>query len=189
MDAYLEQSVSGKRSAQGTALYGLCWTGCILLALAGVMFAANTLGNDPAALEIKWLNVLMTVLCLVPAAVLFRWKDHLRTEYDYILRGDALEISAILNARRRRRLAVIPMEKIIQCGFASGSHWEKAKRQPGIRICRWFIHGDANLAYLCYMEENIRRIALLELGDEMISSIRRSKRLPVGAWRNEEGKS
>ena len=187
VDGYLEQSVAGRQGPGRAALYGLCWALIVLLGLAAVVFAASVLGGAQDRVEVDWRSLLGFLLCAALAIALFLRKDALRMEYDYILRDGALEICGIFNRRRRKRLACIPLEQIGRMGRAGGAGYEAALRQPGLKRHDWNGRGDA-LYYLCYMEENARHMAVLELNGEMIGQIRGSARLPRGAWRDAEGK-
>ena len=188
MNVYLEQSVAGRRTARGAALYALCWALIVLLIAAAVAFAAGILRAAEGALRINWAGAAGLVLCLAAAVAVFLRKDYLRVEYDYILRDGELDVIAILNNRRRRPLAQISLERIARMGPASGADYEAARRQPGLKPCAWHVREDG-LTYLCYMEQSVRRMALLELNAEMIAAIRGGGALPAGAWRGGEGKT
>lgn len=187
MDGYLEQSVAGRQSPGRTALYALCWGLIVLLSLAAVAFAADVLGGAQDRVDINWRSLLGFTLCAALAIAIFLRKDALHMEYDYILRDGTLEICGIFNRRRRKRLARIPLGQVGRMGRASGADYEAALRQPGLKRHNWNGGGGA-LHYLCYMEENVRHMAVLELNGEMIGQIRSSSRLQRGAWREAEGK-
>ena len=178
---YLEQSVSG--NGRSAALYALCWLMIAILLVIALFFAASILDAGESVSAIRWMNVLGTAICLGIAALLFRAKDHLRTEYDYILNDDALEIHAILNRRRRKTLAVIALDRIGSCGPAS------AAAAPGMRECRWYLHRENQLYAIEYTAEGVRRRAVLELSDEFADQLRRCRKIQPGAWKNAEGKT
>lgn len=185
MDIYYEQTVVGERKSKNALLYALCWVLIVVFALAAVMFGANVLPAGNQSLHVNWVSAVGMVICLAAAIVLFMRKDALHMEYDYILCNDKLEIYGILNARRRKRLAVITLSSINGGGQADNSHCASLLKQNGVKTHTWC--GDNNRSYLYYMEENARHLALLELDQQMSDLIRR--RLPVGVWRDAEGKS
>lgn len=184
MENYAEQSVAGAKRAKDTALYALCWALTALLVLLAMFFAAGALGEDPNRIEISWRELLLSALCLLAALAVFRMKDHLRREYDYILRGDVLQICLILNGRRRRELVKINLERVTRMGAASGTDFADALRQTRIRRQNWFADAGAPLYYLCYTNQNERCVAVLQLNEELLGAIRLSGRLPRGAWRD-----
>ena len=188
MEGYFEQSVSGRRTMHSTILYALCWALIVLLALATLFFLLNvvSVGEDGTAL--RWPCIVGALVCLGLGVLVFRRKDYLRIEYDYLLREGALEIWGILNLRRRRKLARIPLERISRMGPAQGSGFESARRQPGLKRHDWHAEGDA-LQYVCYTQENVRHMAILELNDEMRAQMRGSGRILPGVWQDGEGKN
>lgn len=183
MENYVEQSVAGVKRAKDTALYALCWALAALFVLLAMFFAAGALGEDPNKIEINWPELLLSALCLLGTLALLRAKDHLRREYDYILRGDRLEICLILNGRRRRELAKIDLERVTRMGAASGADFADALRQTRIRRQNWFVPSGAPLYYLCYTKQNERCMAVLQLNEELLGAMRLSGSLPRGAWR------
>ncbi len=189
MDSYIEQSVSREKDKAKPVLYGLCWSAVILLLIPAMFFASGVFGNNPDTLDVNWLNLVLTCAVLAVAFGIFRWKDHLRMEYDYVLRGTVLEISGIYNARRRRMLAEIPLERIQQMGPITAAQIQKLSKHPRMKHHNWCLNMDAHKYYLIYMKENIRHTVFLEFSDEMIVAIRKSGKLSGDAWRNEEGKT
>jgi len=189
VESYIEQSVSGKRSIKKKILYVLCWCATALMLVLAMFLGAGVFGDNPGVLEISWLNVVLLLCCLAAAFGFFRRKDCVYVEYDYILRGSTLEISSVLNGRRRRRLAEISLERIMQIGSADAADGKSALQNPQLKKHRWFIDADSRVRYIIYLEENTRHMALLELNDEMLAAIRKSGKLAWDAWRNEEGKS
>lgn len=184
MEIYYEQSVSGSWSTGRNALYVLCCVLTALALLAAVMFGANVLEPDPNAIQINWLSAAGLVLSLLAAGFIFLRKDYLRMEYDYILRGDVLEIYAILNRRRRRKLAALNLKHMHAVGLAISARCASLKKQRGIRMHSWFTMHATH--YIYYIETNVRHMALLQLDDQMAALIHRQ--LGVGVWQSIEGK-
>ena len=185
MDSYIEQSVAGERRAGRAVLYVFCWCVSVLLVVLAMFFGTGVFGDSPDSLEISWLNFFLLGVCLLAAIGVFRWKDRLRMEYDYILRGDILEISGVFNGRRRRILAEIPLERILQIGPVEGAGLQNSTAKSH----DWCLNADASKYYLIYMNQNSRRLALLELNDELAAAIQKSGKLSRDAWRKKEGKS
>lgn len=183
MDIYYEQSVAAKETKGKNALYVFCWVLVVLLLIAAVAFAAGVIANDPTALRINWLSLAGLCVCLVLAFIVFRRKDSLRMEYDYLLDNENLEICGIYNKQRRRPLANIDIGHLKSMGYAEGSRFESLKNQRGVKLLS--CHGERATHYLYYTQDNTNCIALLELKEELEVLIRRQ--LPVGAWQGREG--
>ena len=180
---YLEQSVSG--NGRGRLPYALCWLLIVLLVLIALFFAANIIGDGESFISIRWPGVLGLVICLGFAALIFRGKDHLCREYDYILDDDALEIHVILNRRRRKMLDSILLERISSCGPVSAENLSAS----GMRELKWYLHRENTLYYIEYTAEGVRRRAVLELSEEFADQLRRCRKIQPGTWKNAEGKT
>ena len=183
MDTYYEQSVAAKDTKGKNVLYALCWVLVAVLLIAAVAFAAGVIANDPSALRINWLNLIGLVICLALAFVVFRRKDGLRMEYDYLLDSDTLEICGIYNKQRRRRLVNIEIGHLKSMGAAEGGRYEALKNQRGVKLLSCY--GEKASHYLYYTEKNVNCIALMELDENLERLVRRQ--LPVGAWQGREG--
>lgn len=181
MEQYYEQNVADKRSAKSDVLYALCLLLMGILILAGLLFAANVLETNPDSAGINWLCLLGLAVSLTGAGALFRGKDYLRMEFDYIYHHGALEICAVLNRKRRKQLASIDLQRVQQAGTGKSM----PAQHGNLKTHKWF--ADTCCNYIVYMDGDVRHAALLEMNEEIISIIR--SRLPVGAWRNEEGKT
>lgn len=181
MESYSEQTVSRSRSSASRALSALAWTAAALLVLLAIFSGANILGQDAdGGLRIGWLALLLCALSLAGAISILRLKDNLNVEYDYALRDDRLEVTEILNNRRRKPRLRLELGKIRECGRGSAA-------RPGRRTERYCLDA-AEITYICYEENGERRMALLALNEDMIAHLRCSGKLPQGAWRGEEGK-
>lgn len=189
MDSYVEQCVSAPESKDAKVLYKLCWCVTVILVILAVFLATGVVGSNPEVLEIKWLNLVLLLVCLTLAFVCFRKKDTLRLEYDYFFGDGVIEISAVYNASRRKNLEQIPLSKVVQMGLCSGPEAVKAAQGQKIERHDWFLNREAHIYYLVYNKESSRHMALLELNEEMITAIRRGGVLPRGAWQSEEGES
>lgn len=185
MERYYEQSVSVQTGLKATVLYLFCWIGIVVTLLLAAVFAACFLGNEASLSALNWRYGIGMALCLVLAGVLFNRKDYLRVEYDYILQNETLEIYAVLNRKRRKCLARIQIEKVLQLGEIHGNAFEMFAGDQNVRQHSWYANRRQN--YIIYMEENIRHIALLEMNAELCALLRSA--MPMTVRRGEEGKN
>lgn len=188
MDVYAEQSVNGEIDVRKRALYALCWALICALVLAAVMTGAGIVSPSAQKLEIRWLNVLLTVLYVGAAILIFRQKDWLCVEYDYILRSGALEISGILNRKRRRGLARIPLEQIRLVAPACAAEAAAMLQAPKLKRHAWHIRPEG-LWLIAYGQGSESHAAILELNDAMLASLRACRELERGVWRGLGGKN
>jgi hypothetical protein len=155
----------------------------VVLLLLAVFFCAGVLGSNPDSVQIHWPKVIGLILCLGMAACLFFWKDHLRKEYDYFLKGDVLEVHAVLNRRRRKQLCSLNIKRIQAAAQIDAAKLASARKQPGLQIldCRV----EAGGYYLYYSETNLRRMLLLNLDEQMAALMHRQ--LGDSVWQSIEG--
>lgn len=177
MEQYYEQSVAAEFTPCKRIVYLLCWCMMILCLLLAVVFASFILPDDAARNGISWIAAAVSVAMIVAALCVFRYKDHLRMEYDYIYKDQNLEVYGILNRRRRKKLLSLDINRILSAGSVNAM-----SQMP--KTYKWNAQGGS--CCLCYMEGNVRRGALLDLDDNFIAILRR--KLPAGAWRDIEGK-
>ena len=183
MENYREQTVSANPGGHARLLYALSWAALALLLLLAVIFAAGIFGQDAdGSLKIGWLSALLCALLLAGAALVWRFKDKLRVEYDYLLRDGVLEVTQVLNNRRRRPALRLELSRIQACG-------PHRTTKPGVKVEKFYLDLDAALTSICYEEKGERRMALLQLNEDMIAQLRGDKSLQRGAWRDGEGKN
>ena len=122
------------------------------------------------------------------AFLVYRWKDTLRVEYDYTFTNGALDISSVLNNRRRRYLCAMDTQDVVRCGPATGPAFERTLKEPGIKVHNWFVNREAKLFYFYFQKKGVKHVAVMELNDEMIAVIRSKNYLPMGTWYDADGK-
>lgn len=184
MDIYYEQSLTRQNTPGRSAVYALCWALIAVLMLLAMFFGAGVLGSDPQSIEINWGSAVGLVLCLAATAILFIRKDHLRTEYDYMLSGDVLRIHAVLNRRRRKPLAELDLKRVLSAGEISSKQSDLIKMHPGTKVHDY--RTEPGGQYLYYQEANVRRMLLLNPDERMAALIQ--SRLNAGVRQNIEGK-
>lgn len=177
MDYKHEQTVSAAPDKRSSLLLVLAGVGVALLALLAIVFAAGILGSDEnGALSVNWIGAVCMLLCIGGAFCLWRLKDRFRIEYDYILTEGRLEVTAILNNRRRIPKLKLELGRILACGQG---------RPPQGRMERLYLDPSAKLTWISYEEKGDKRIALLELNGDMRALLKNSRDLQRGAWRDE----
>ena len=121
--------------------------------------------------------------------LLFRVKDECRVEYDYAFTNGNLDVSKVMNERRRRYLCAMDTKDVISCGPAQGPAFQKALNEPGVKTHNWFVNRDAKLYYFYFQRKNMKHVIIVELNDEMVAMIRSKNYLPRGVWYDENGNS
>ena len=191
MDDFLEIYAVRRHQAPFTVLYYLCWTLIIVLALAAAISASAIIGVNPetGGIVFSWQNLLAAIAFGGLAFLLWRWSDNCRIEYDYTFTNGNLDVSRVLNNKRRKYLTALEMKDVIRCGPAAGPAFKKTLSEPGIKVHNWFVNRDAKLYYFYFQRKGVKHVIVLELTDEMVAMIRSKNYLPRDAWYDEEGRS
>ena len=169
MDNYFEQSVAGKREFREQLLYAACCAGLVVLVLVALVSATNIVGIDAESIAINWGSLIALVVSVALAVVLFRQKDKVYCEYDYILWNSELEICAVYNRKRRKKVATISLNRVTAWGPAL----KLANRMRNAKKLNWCPHEEAAWC-LIYTEEDGTKAAMLELSEEMCAQLRLS---------------
>ncbi len=191
MDDFLETIAVRRKQGAYTALYYLCWGLLIVFALIAAFMLSNIVGMNPetGGMVFSWQNLLLTVIFGGGAFLLWRGSDNLRVEYDYTFTNGNLDVSRVLNNKRRKYLTALEMKDVIRCGPCAGPAFQKTLNEPGVKKHNWFVNRDAKLYYFYFQRKGMKHVIILELSDEMVAMIRSKKYLPRGVWYDEDGNS
>ncbi len=191
MDDFLEIYAVRRKQGMFTALYYLCWLALLAFALIAAISLGGILGMNPetGAMVFSWQNLLITVLAGGAAFLLWRGSDNCRVEYDYTFTNGNLDVSRVLNNKRRKYLTALEMKNVIRCGPAAGSAFAKTLNEQGIKRHNWFVNRDAHLYYFYFQKKGLKHVIIVELNQEMVDMIRSKNYLPRGVWYNEDGNS
>ena len=191
MDDFLEIIAVRRRQGAFTALYYLCWLLLIVFALLAAFSLAGIVGMNPetGGMMFSWQNLILTVVFGGLAFLLWRGSDNLRVEYDYTFTNGNLDVSRVLNNKRRKYLTALEMKDVIRCGPAQGQAFAKTLNEPGIKRHNWFVNRDAKLYYFYFQKKGVKHVIIVELNDEMVAMIRSKNYLQRGVWYDENGNS
>ncbi len=191
MDDFLEIIAVRHRQGLYTMLYYLCWAVLIAFALVAAFMLSNIVGMNPetGSMVFSWQSLLWTVAFGGGAFLLWRGSDNLRVEYDYTFTNGNLDVSRVLNNKRRKYLTALEMKDVIRCGPAAGPAFMKTLNEQGAKRHNWFVNRDAKLYYFYFQRKNMKHVIIVELNDEMVAMIRSKNYLPRGVWYDENGNS
>ena len=191
MDDFLEQTAVRKSRGIFSLLYYMAWIGVVLFALVAAFGLRGVIGVNPetGGLMFSLTSLIVMVVFGGLAFFLFRAKDECRIEYDYAFTNGCLDISKVMNERRRRYLCAMETKEVLSCGPAAGPAFQKVLKEPGIKQHNWFVNREAKLYYFYFQKKGVKHVAVMELNDEMISVIRSKKYLQLGVWHDADGKS
>lgn len=191
MDDFLEQTAVRQKKGAFTLLYYLAWIAMVLFGIVALMALTNVLGVNPETGGFSFNPAALAIGAVFGGItyLLFRGKDECRVEYDYTFTNGSLDISKVMNDRRRRYLCALETKEVLSCGPATGPAFQKVLKEPNIRQHNWFVNREAKLYYFYFQKKGVRHLAVMELNDEMISVIRSKKYLQMGVWHDADGSS
>lgn len=189
MDDFLEQVAVKKNRGLFTLLYYCCWVLLIVFALIAAFFLANTMGMNPetGGMAFSWQSLVLALVFGGLAFLIWRGSDNLRVEYDYTFTNGNLDVSRVLNNKRRRYLTALQMKDVIRCGPASGPTFAKTLHEPGVKQHNWFCNREANLYFFYFEKKGQKHVIVLELNSEMVAMIRSKSYLQRGVWYEADG--
>ena len=183
MENYCEQTVIRAQSGRNRALYALAWMAIIFMMLSAVIFGASILGTaENGSLSFSWLSAIICIAMLALSFIIFRAKDRLNLEYDYLLQDDSFSVTAVMNNRRRKTVLSLQLGRIQECGIHDG-------RQFSGTVDKFYLEADARLTYICFEDKGSRRTALVQLNEDMIAQLCGSRALQRGVWRDGKGRT
>ena len=191
MDDFLEIYAIRRKQGLYTALYYLCWLVLIVCGLIAAISLSGIVGMDQetGSMRFSLVNLIATLVFGGAAFLLWRSSDNCRVEYDYTFTNGNLDVSRVLNNKRRKYLTALEMKNVIRCGPAAGPAFMKTLNEPGIKRHNWFLNREAHLYYFYFQKKGVKHVIILELNQEMVDMIRSKNYLPRGVWYNEDGNS
>lgn len=191
MDDFLEQTASPVKKGASAFLYYGAWALMVVCGMVAIFAVTGVLGTDyeTGRMIFRLPSLLVALAFGGLTFLLFRVKDECRVEYDYAFTNGNLDVSKVMNERRRRYLCAMDTKDVISCGPAQGPAFQKALNEPGVKTHNWFVNREAKLTFFYFQKKGAKHVIVLELNDEMLSVIRSKKYLQVGVWHDADGKS
>lgn len=190
MDDFLEQVARRRHQGVFTLMYVLMWVVIVISGFSALMYLMNIMGVDAEGnFRFNFIALIFAVVFGGIAFLLWRRADYCKMEYDYSFTNGTLDVSRVLNNKRRRYLTALEMKDVVRCGLAKGPAFVKTLNEPNIKKHNWFLNRDAKLYYFYFIKKNVKHMAVMELSDEMVAMIRSKSYLQRGVWADEDGKS
>jgi len=190
MDDFLEQVASRRRKGIYTVAYVFCWIGIIISGLMAAISLSSILGVNPetGSLQFSLISLIWAVVNGGVAFLLWRASDFCQVEYDYTFTNGTLDVSRVLNNRRRKYLTALDTKTVVRCGPAQGPVFMKTLNEKDVKKHNWFVNRDAKLYFFFFEKNGVKHIIVLELTDEMVELMRsKSNYLPRTSWYEADG--
>ena len=174
MDRFMEEVVVKKQRGLNEVVYMLSAVVMVVSAVIGFALV-NTL------FQYFSIPLLLVVLfSLGTAALLFFFRDRLRTEYEYTFTNGDMDFAMVFNNQKRKSLGSLKVSKVDAFGKVSGQAFQRYVSMQGIKRNNWFLNRGSELYYFYFQKENSKRIIICEPSEEMVAYIKFY--LPRGAW-------
>lgn len=189
MDDFLEQVAGRRKQGIYTFMFVLLWIVIVISGINALLYLSQIIGMDETGIRFNFMALILGVVFGGNAFFCWRRADYCRVEYDYSFTNGILDISQVLNNRRRRYLTALDMKDVVRCGPAQGPAFQKTLNEAGVKKHNWFLNRDANLYYFYFVKNNVKHLAVVELTDEMVAMIRSKSYLQKGVWIDKDGKA
>ena len=135
MDVFYEESAIASNSDKKRKKYNILTTfSSIFLGLAIFWFLIGFYTVDVTSIG-AWIFWGMIFLWLLAAWFLLRmWKMRINISYDYVFVSGELRISKVINVNRRKLVARIDCEDMIQFGDADNPSFERFRNDPNVKL-------------------------------------------------------
>ena len=137
--------------------------------LQSVLMVISTQGFSSGLI----LTVLITLLFIASAALLFLFKDRIRTEYEYTFTNGTMDFAQVFNNRKRKPLGTMNIRNVEACGMVDSGSFHRFLSTPGVVRLNWFLNRDANLFYFFFVKDSKKSLMIIEPSEEMLSLIKK----------------
>ena len=175
MDHFMEEVVVKRNRAVQSIAHIFASITMIISAIFGFFFLQLLFTNFSIVL------LIVTVVFIGMAALLFLFRDRLKTEYEYTFTNGDLDFAQVYNNQKRKSLGTMRVKNVETFGPVDSEGFRKLINMPGIKRKNWFLNREANLYFFYYQKENSEKhMIIFEPSEEMVEYIR--KYLPHGVY-------
>ena len=189
MDDFLETVARRRYQGVFTILYILMWFFIVIFGMFALFNLSHIIYATDTGISFDFVSLIVGLVFGGITFLLWRRKDYCRCEYDYTFTNGILDVSQVLNNKRRRYLTALDMKTVTRCGPAKGPGFQKTLGEQGLKKHTWFLNRDGALYYFLFTKNNVKHMAVVELQQEMIEMIRSKSYLQSGVWMDENGRS
>ena len=183
MDVFYEESAVDRNSTKGARKYRIVHIISVVVLILAILFLMFGLFNMPfggSGAEIESMRFLAGFCLFQGAFFLVAWfllgqlKKRFNVSYDYCFVSGELRISKVFNINRRRLVARIDSEDIIQIGDIDNSAYPRLKTDPNTKevICTPNIEADTGKFFMYILaEHNGKKLFVLECRELLLMNI------------------
>ncbi len=181
MDNFKEEVAVRRNRTLYDLLYMLCFATMIVSALLALVTLQGVLSM---VFEGSFHPVPLVVLVLFGGMgfLLWRYKDELRSEYEYTFTNGILDVAQVLNNKKRRYLTSLNMKDVTAAGPVKGAAFGRYLSMPDVKKHNWFLNRDAHLYFYFFTKNAVKHLMVVELSGEMAALTNGSRYMGHGVW-------
>ena len=180
MDNFKEEIVVARHMGLLGLAYYVLWALMIICALIGIMMVNIVLNT--IAQGFSWTSLIAALIFVAIAVLIWFKKDNLRVEYEYTFTNGILDVSKVLNNSKRKYLAEITLKTVESAGSVKCPAFNRFVNDRNIKKHNWFLNRDADLIYLYFTKNGVKRLAILEPSAEMQDMMHSRGYMNFGVW-------
>jgi hypothetical protein len=180
LDNFREEVAVRRNAGMYNFLYMLAWVAMIVFALMAMIGLSGVMGMLTTGFNI--MPIVMLVLFGGLAFLIFRYKDEMKSEYEYSFTNGDLDVSKVLNNTRRRYLTSLKMKEVEAAGPVTGAAFNRFISMPGVKKHNWFLNREAKLYFFYFVKSGVKHLMVVELSDEMVSLVKKPNYMNYGIW-------
>lgn len=162
MDVFYEESALARDAVKAALKYKICHYASIFFLVLGVLGLMLTL-NIPWDSIVFWLFICSWFF--VCWFVLFRMKNRFNVSYDYAFVSGELRIARVVNVNKRKLVAKIQSEDIVQLGDVDNTAFDTLRADPNTKtiLCTSNdVAGEGKFFMYILVNDNGKKLYVLE---------------------------
>ena len=182
VDSFYEESARNLNEKKQARIYNLFYVGQIVFIVFaslwtwfGMMFFLEVPSGEKTISDVLpgWILFALMLVSFVAGAVLFALiKKRFNVSYDYLCVYGELRISKVINQRKRKLIARIDPNAIIQVGDIDSASYDRLRSLPGIKetVCtsNYAAASGKFFMYVYAQVEGVKRLYLLECREALL---------------------
>ena len=183
MDAFYEESAVNQNGTRDKRLYRILhivsmvflWIGILLLVVSLFNFPWQATSDEVRALQFFFgFIVVLGLSCLLTWFLFSKIKARFNVSYDYCFVSGELRISKVFNVNRRKLVARVDCEDMIQVGDVDNSSYTRFKADPMVKevVCTPNVEAS-NGKFFMYVLANYngKKLFVLECRENLLMNI------------------
>ena len=184
-DVFVEQTLARRNDMAYRILYWTLWAAVAVLGFYSALSLFNIIAyTQDGEIRINLIAAIITVAAGALAIFVYRKTDDVRIEYDYAFTNGILDVSRVMNRRRRRYMMELDLKTVERAGYAGDGEFERLRRSGTYRLLDFTLNRGAEKMYFAFAKNGKNYIALIEPSQEMENAIRSRAWLPQGVLRD-----